>query len=338
MITVCLQTVCLLLLVLLLLLLLLLQDRATLVKLLPTLLQAQAGGTQRFKFVALLWQDEQQQQPGSRPASRLRSSTPSNSRPSSRSSSSSSSEASNGSVEYEQAVAELAAAGVPVLGYEAVLAAGGQLRAVGPFQPAACSRGSLATLVYTSGTTGGRGSSGVKGLFVCFTICRRQQHVLCSSQQVNENASSCSMSPASSSMGVDEACCCVCLYVWPHSSTPAAPQLGTAAAAECDAVACCVSHLHGSAEAAFPLALMLVVDAAIQESCHCTWVCRVHTSCVSELIPHLATVWHEASAPSACQVQNPFCLHPCRPPQGRVPVSWQPGVPGAAPRLLPAGR
>jgi hypothetical protein len=128
------------------LLLLLLQDRATLVKLLPTLLQAQAGGRQHFKFVALLWQDEQQQ-PGSRPSSRLSNGT----------NSSSSSEASSGSDEYEQAISQLEAAGVPVLGYEAVLAAGGQLRAVGPFQPAACSKGSLATLVYTSGTTGGGG-------------------------------------------------------------------------------------------------------------------------------------------------------------------------------------
>eukprot|EP00883_Tetradesmus_obliquus_P005463 jgi/Sobl393_1/15891/SZX63806.1 len=117
---------------------LVLQDGATLVKLLPTLLAGQQS-TQPFKFVALLWQDEQQQ-PGSRPASRAASS--------------SSSSSSSGSEEYQQAVAQLAAAGVAVLGYEAVLAAGSQLRAGGRWAAAGCSRSSLATLVYTSGTTG----------------------------------------------------------------------------------------------------------------------------------------------------------------------------------------
>jgi hypothetical protein len=53
-------------------------------------------------------------------------------------------------------VSQLSAAGVPVLGYEGLLAAGAQLRAAGPFQPAVVGRSSLATLVYTSGTTGRR--------------------------------------------------------------------------------------------------------------------------------------------------------------------------------------
>lgn len=118
---------------------LVLQDRATLVKLLPTLLAGQQGqqGPQPFKFIAMLWQDEQQQ-PGSRPASRAASSSSS----------------SSGSEEYQQAVAQLEAAGVAVLGYEAVRSAGGQLRAGGRWQAVGCSRSSLATLVYTSGTTG----------------------------------------------------------------------------------------------------------------------------------------------------------------------------------------
>jgi hypothetical protein len=126
----------------LLLLLLLLQDRATLVKLAPSLLSAQQQGRQRFKFVALLWQDQQQQQqPGSKTTT-------------SNSSSNGTSSSSSGTADYDQAVSQLASAGVSVLGYDAVLGAGQQLRVLGPFQPAACSRGSLATLVYTSGTTG----------------------------------------------------------------------------------------------------------------------------------------------------------------------------------------
>eukprot|EP00878_Enallax_costatus_P046132 GHUV01055744.1.p1 GENE.GHUV01055744.1~~GHUV01055744.1.p1 ORF type:complete len:214 (+),score=101.05 GHUV01055744.1:480-1121(+) len=104
---------------------LVLQDRPTLNKLLPSLVQS--GQAQQLKFIALLWDDEAH----------------------------SSKNGSTGSSNGEAGLLEqLSAAGVPVLDYAAVISAGSNLRAVGPFQPAAVGRQTLATLVYTSGTTG----------------------------------------------------------------------------------------------------------------------------------------------------------------------------------------
>lgn len=113
------------------------QDHATLQKLLPTLLQQQSQGQQRFKFVTVLWDDAPHAA-------------------SSNGSGSSGNGNGNGKAAWDHtaAVSQLSELGVKVLAYDAVLAAGSQLRGVGPFQPAACSRSSLATLVYTSGTTG----------------------------------------------------------------------------------------------------------------------------------------------------------------------------------------
>lgn len=104
---------------------LVLQDRAALNKLLPSLVQS--GQAQQLKFIALLWDDKAH----------------------------SSRNGSNGSSTREAALQQLSAAGVPVLDYTAVISAGSNLRAVGPFQPAAVGRQTLATMVYTSGTTGG---------------------------------------------------------------------------------------------------------------------------------------------------------------------------------------
>lgn len=102
---------------------LVLQDRATLDKLLPAIRDAAATG-QNIKFVAVLWDE---------------------------SAATSSSNSSNGK---KQAAAALEGLGIRVLNYQDVLSAGQQLRSVGSFEPAACQRGDLATLVYTSGTTG----------------------------------------------------------------------------------------------------------------------------------------------------------------------------------------
>jgi long-subunit acyl-CoA synthetase (AMP-forming) len=113
---------------------LVLQDRATLLKLLPVILSRHQQAP--VKFVGVLWQ---QQHPHASPTS------------------------SNGTLlsqeqqqqqQYLDAVQELSRAGVSVLEYDEVLSAGAALRVVGPFQPAQCSRDSLATVVYTSGTTG----------------------------------------------------------------------------------------------------------------------------------------------------------------------------------------
>jgi acyl-CoA synthetase (AMP-forming)/AMP-acid ligase II len=103
-----------------------LQDRATLDKLTPAIKQAVAAG-QNIKFVAVLWEDL----------------PPSSS--------------SNGKTSPPAAAAaeaEFAGLGVCVLSYQGVLSAGQQLRSAGPFAPAVCQRSELATLVYTSGTTG----------------------------------------------------------------------------------------------------------------------------------------------------------------------------------------
>jgi long-subunit acyl-CoA synthetase (AMP-forming) len=104
-----------------------LQDRATLDRLTPTIKQAAAAG-QNIKFVAVLWEDL----PHSSSSSNGKTSRPA----------------------AAAAEAELEGLGVRVLSYQGVLSAGQQLRAAGPFTPAVCQRGDLATLVYTSGTTG----------------------------------------------------------------------------------------------------------------------------------------------------------------------------------------
>lgn len=113
---------------------LVLQDRATLDRLTPAIKQAVAAG-QNMKFVAVLWED-------------LPPSSSSNGR---------SAAASNGRTNGPAAAAvdaDLEGLGVRVLSYQGVLSAGQQLRAAGPFAPAVCQRSDLATLVYTSGTTG----------------------------------------------------------------------------------------------------------------------------------------------------------------------------------------
>eukprot|EP00879_Flechtneria_rotunda_P005441 GHRR01005734.1.p1 GENE.GHRR01005734.1~~GHRR01005734.1.p1 ORF type:complete len:588 (+),score=208.21 GHRR01005734.1:736-2499(+) len=102
-----------------------LQDRTSLLKLLPIL--TQHGQAHQIKFVALLWNDLAA---GSTKGSSCSTTT------------------------YASAVQQLAEMGISVLEYDTVLSAGSSLRAVGPFQPAACSRQDLATVVYTSGTTG----------------------------------------------------------------------------------------------------------------------------------------------------------------------------------------
>lgn len=126
-----------------------LQDRATLAKLLPAL-RAHAQ-QQTLKFVAVLWDDEA-------PAAAATGS--------SNGGNGSNGNGSNGKKQPEQAASTAAASavaqseleglGVRVLSYQQVLSAGQQLRSAagGVFEPAAVGRGDLATLVYTSGTTG----------------------------------------------------------------------------------------------------------------------------------------------------------------------------------------
>jgi long-chain acyl-CoA synthetase len=117
---------------------LVLQDSSTLNKLLPAIQEAAAAG-QTIKFVALLWDDAAAAAAGQPP-------------PSSNGSSSSSS--AGGQAAAAAAAAELQKLGVSVLSHGDVMSAGQQLRAAGPFAPAAVQRSDLATLVYTSGTTG----------------------------------------------------------------------------------------------------------------------------------------------------------------------------------------
>jgi long-chain acyl-CoA synthetase len=128
---------------------LVLQDRATLLKLLPALQQAAAAG-HSIKFVALLWEDSPT--PPAATAAGRNGKTSSGSTAAAADSSHTAS--SSTAAAAAAADAALAALGVPVLSYTAVLSAGQQLQAAGPFAPAACQRGDLATLVYTSGTTG----------------------------------------------------------------------------------------------------------------------------------------------------------------------------------------
>jgi long-chain acyl-CoA synthetase len=127
---------------------LVLQDRATLLKLLPALQQAAAAG-HSIKFVALLWEDSP-----TPPAATAAGRNGKTSSGSTAAAADSSHTASSSTAAAAAADAALAALGVPVLSYTAVLSAGQQLQAAGPFAPAACQRGDLATLVYTSGTTG----------------------------------------------------------------------------------------------------------------------------------------------------------------------------------------
>lgn len=125
---------------------LVLQDRAALLKLLPAVKEAVAAG-QAVKFVAVLWDD----QPAAAAAG-----------PPTDSSNGHQAGTSNGDLQTAAGAAaaaagpeaELEALGIAVLSYQGVLAAGQQLRATRPFVPAACGRSDLATLVYTSGTTG----------------------------------------------------------------------------------------------------------------------------------------------------------------------------------------
>jgi len=117
---------------------LVLQDRATLVKLMPAIKDAVQQQGLKLKFVALLWDD-------ALPAAATATTT---------ASSSSSKQQRALEAAAAAAEAEVEAVGVRVLSYQAVLTAGQQLRGVGPFEPAACQRSDLATLVYTSGTTG----------------------------------------------------------------------------------------------------------------------------------------------------------------------------------------
>jgi long-chain acyl-CoA synthetase len=130
---------------------LVLQDRATLDRLAPALTQAgTAAGGHSIKFVALLWDDT----PAAAPAAADGSAAAGSNGKTSTGSTAATAAADSSQTAAAAGDAALAALGVPVLSYAAVLSAGQQLRAAGPFAPAACQRGDLATLVYTSGTTG----------------------------------------------------------------------------------------------------------------------------------------------------------------------------------------
>lgn len=134
---------------------LVLQDRAALLKLLPAVKEAVAAG-QAIKFVAVLWDD----QPTAAAAAGPTDSSSSSSSGNAGSSNGHQAGTNNGDLETAAGAAaagpeaELEALGVAVLSYQGVLSAGQQVRAAGPFVPAACGRSDLATLVYTSGTTG----------------------------------------------------------------------------------------------------------------------------------------------------------------------------------------
>jgi acyl-CoA synthetase (AMP-forming)/AMP-acid ligase II len=97
-------------------------DTAALVKLVPVI-KARVQAGQAIRFVAVLWDE-----PGSGSG--------------------------NSSAALQAVQAELKGSGVAVLSYDQVLATGRQQQQGAGFTPAAVARSDLATLVYTSGTTG----------------------------------------------------------------------------------------------------------------------------------------------------------------------------------------
>lgn len=121
---------------------LVLHDTATLSKLMPAITAAAKQGRPQVKFVVLLWEDQQHSSSSSNTATAAAAGNGSNG-------------SSNGSVSLAAMQDQLSICGVSVLGYNDVLAAGRRLRSIGGgFAAAAVRRSDLATLCYTSGTTG----------------------------------------------------------------------------------------------------------------------------------------------------------------------------------------